>query len=123
MTAAFAADGLAGDGPVDDARRYRLAELADFLRGLSAAEFSEATREAPNAPLDADTLNHLAGAIELAASRRDLAPPKWTRGVPPGTVPRFGSSLASVRLYLLPHAPVALRRRHLFFDSSLDARG
>jgi hypothetical protein len=37
-------------------------------------------------------------------------------------MPAFGSSLASLRLHLLTRAPVALRRRNLFADASVDDR-
>ncbi len=103
-------------------RRFRLAEMADFLRALANEAFRRAVREAPRTPLDAATLNHLAGAIELAAERRRQEPPRWTAEVPPAAAPSFGSELASVRLHLLTRAPVALRRRNLFVDASFDER-
>lgn len=102
--------------------RFRLAELADYLRALPDAVFAEAVAETPRAQLDAGTLNHLAGGIELAAARRGQVPPAWTRLVPPSPTPTFGSGLASVRLHLLTRAPVALRRRNLFVDASFDDR-
>ena len=103
-------------------RTFALAELADFLRALRAADFKRAVAVAPRARLDAHTLNHLAGTIELASERRGLQPPDWTRDVPIPATPSFGSSLASVRLHLLTRAPVALRRRNLFMDASIDER-
>lgn len=105
-----------------DRRRYALADLADWVRGLGPAAFAEAVGAAPAAALDAPTLNHLAGAVELAAERRGVAPPAWAGAVPPGETPVFGSELGSLRPYLLTHAPVALRRRNLFFDASFDDR-
>lgn len=103
-------------------RRLRLAELADYLRALSRAAFARAVREAPRAPLDPAALNQLAGMVELAAERRAQRPPAWTQTIPVGESPTFGSPLTSVRLHLLTSAPVALRRRNLFADSSLDER-
>lgn len=103
-------------------RRFRLAELADFLRALPDEAFRRAVGTAPHAPIDGATLNHLAGAIELAAQRRGQPPPHWTAAVPPAPTPSFGSELASVRLHLLTRAPVALRRRNLFMDASFDER-
>ena len=99
-----------------------VAEFADFLRSLPIAAFERAVRHAPRAPLDADTLNYIAGAIELAAERRGLRPPRWTRDVPIAGSPMFGSPLSSVRLYLLTRGPVALRRRNVFVDASVDER-
>lgn len=108
--------------PNHTARRIALAELADFLRDLPSGAFRRAVAEPPRAPLATPWRNHLAGTIELAASRRGQAAPRWTRDVPVSAEPSFGSSLASLRLYLLTRAPVALRRRNLFVDASLDDR-
>ncbi len=102
--------------------KFALAELADFLRGLPTGAFRRAVALAPRVRLDAQTLNHLAGAIELAAHRRDQAPPAWTRDVRIAATPSFGSALTSVRLHLLTQSPVALRRRNLFMDASMDER-
>ena len=103
-------------------RRFRLAELADYLRALSGEAFRRAVAEAPRAPLDADTLNQLAGGGELAAERRGQPAPEWTHAIPPAPLPAFASGLASVRLHLLTRTPVALRRRNLFADASFDDR-
>ena len=105
-----------------DDRTFALAELADFLRPLPSGEFQRAVAFAPRTRLDPPTLNHVAGTIELAAERRGIQAPDWTRDVPIPATPTFGSSLASVRLHLLTRAPVALRRRNLFMDASLDER-
>ncbi len=103
-------------------RRFAFAELADFLRPLPPGAFRVATSHAPRAQLDPVALNYLAGAIELAAERRDQTPPAWTRDVPIPETPVFGSSLNSLRLYLLTRGPVALRRRNIFVDASVDER-
>jgi hypothetical protein len=106
----------------DGTRRLHLAELADFLRALPVGAFHRAVAEPPRAHLDPALRNHLAGMIELAASRRGQPPPVWTREVPASPEPAFSSSLTSLRLYLLTRAPVALRRRNLFMDASIDDR-
>jgi uncharacterized protein (DUF1778 family) len=103
-------------------RRYALAELADWLRGLSAGAFRRAVAGRPVAALDPHTLNYLAAAIDLAARRRGLEPPGWIEKVPIPRSPMFGSTLEAVRLHLLTRAPVALRRRNVFADASLDER-
>ncbi len=105
-----------------DHRRFALAALADFLRELPRVEFERAVAHAPRARLDPEALNHLAGAIELAAERRGVTAPEWTGQVAVPATPMFGSALASVRLHLLTRAPVALRRRNLFLDASFDQR-
>jgi hypothetical protein len=103
-------------------RRFALAELADWLRGLPAGAFQRATAQAPRGPLDPETRNYLAGAIELAAERRGLPPPPWVGATPVPEVPLFGSSLAGLRLHLLTRSPVVLRRRNVFVDASIDDR-
>ena len=102
--------------------KFALAELADFLRTLPSGAFQRAVSQRPRARLDVDTLNYLAGAIELAASRRGQEPPSWTSDVPLAETPSFGSTLSSVRLHLLTKSPVALRRRNQFMDASMDDR-
>jgi hypothetical protein len=103
-------------------RREHLAELADFLGGLGAAAFQRAVTEPPRARLDPATLNYLAGAIELAATRRRVPPPAWISKVLVPENPIIGSELGSVRLHLLTSSPVALRRRNVFVDASIDDR-
>jgi hypothetical protein len=103
-------------------RRLALAELADFLRPLPTGAFQRAVAEPPRAQLDPETLNHVAGAIELAAARRGVPAPVWVRSVPAQDQPSFGSTLSSLRLHLLTRSPVALRRRNLFMDASIDER-
>ncbi len=105
-----------------DHRAFALAELADFIHELPLGEFERAVAHAPRARLDPEVLNHLAGAIELAAKHRGVKAPEWTSRVPIPATPIFGSALAGVRLHLLTHAPVALRRRNLFLDASFDQR-
>jgi hypothetical protein len=102
--------------------RYAFAEMADFLRPLKGGAFARAVAHAPTVSLDPDTANHLAGAIELAAGRRGQKPPDWLATIPSAGVPRFGSQLENVRLHLLTQSPVALRRRNLFMDASIDER-
>lgn len=105
-----------------EARAFALAELADFLRPLRGGAFARATSEPPKAHINPATLNHLAGAIELGAAKRGVAPPAWTARVAVTADPVFGTTLNSARIYLLTHAPVAFRRRNVFVDSSIDER-
>lgn len=102
--------------------RFRWAELADYLRELPPALFARAIASAPRARLGPETMNRLAGTLELAAFRRDQSSPYWTDQVAIPQEPVFGSALSSVRLHLLVRAPVALRRRNLFMDASMDDR-
>jgi hypothetical protein len=103
-------------------RRYALAELEDWLRGLPAGAFGRAVEWAPRAALDGVWLNYVAGAIELAAAARGVPAPRWVSEVAIPGAPLFGSGLAAVRLHLLSRGPVALRRRNVFVDASIDQR-
>lgn len=105
-----------------EARPYALAEVEDYLRSLPVGAFARATSEAPRSPIDPATLNHLAGAIDRAAVKRGVAPPAWVKRVPASTTPTFGSRLKSARLHLLTNSPVAMRRRNVFVDASIDER-
>lgn len=101
---------------------FPLAALNDFLDNLTAAELGAATAEAPRVPLPPLLRNYLAAMVELASARRGVAPPPWTRAVPPLDRPWFGSQLASLRVYLLTHSPAPFRRRNIFIDASLGDR-
>src|SRR5437868_6321667 len=103
-------------------RRYALAELEDWLRGLPAGAFGRAVELAPRAALDGESLNYLAGALEVAAVARRVPLPRWVSEVAIPEAPLFGSGLAAVRLHLLSRGPVALRRRNVFVDASIDQR-
>lgn len=103
-------------------RRYALAELADWLRALSPGAFLRAVARPPAASLDHETLNYLAGSVDWAAVRRGLPAPAWVADIPIPTEPLFGSTLATLRLHLLTQSPVALRRRNVFVDASMDQR-
>lgn len=105
-----------------EGRGYALAELADWLRTLPPGAFARAVARAPDAVLDPVALNYLAAAIERAAGERGVAPPRWTGAVAVPREPLFGSTLTSVRPYLLTQSPVALRRRNVFVDASIDQR-
>lgn len=102
--------------------RFALAELEDFLRELPAGAFARATSDGPRAALDSITLNHLAGAIDRAARKRGVATPMWVKQTPIPAAPTFGTQLLSARFHLLTNSPVALRRRNVFVDASMDER-
>jgi hypothetical protein len=51
-----------------------------------------------------------------------VALPAWVRDTPALAEPVFGTSLQSLRLYLLANAPAAFRRRNIFIDSSIEAQ-
>ena len=85
-----------------DRRRYALAALNDFLTEASPSE--------------------LVAMIETASQRHGLAPPEWTRAIPPLPEPAFGSTLPKLRLHLLLNSPPAFRRRNIFVDSTIGNR-
>jgi len=98
------------------------AALNDFLSPLSRDEFATAVADAPAPKIDPERLNYLAAMIEQAAMMLNVAPPDWTRDVPPLERPVFASNLESLRLHLLINALPSFRRRNLFVDTSIGGR-
>lgn len=105
-----------------DGGRFGFAELNGLLARWSATELEVAVADRPVAKLNPYTANTVAAMVELACARHGIRVPAWTRDIPPLTEPVFGSSLMSLRLYLLTHSPPAFRRRNIFIDSSLGAQ-
>jgi len=98
------------------------AEIDDLLAPLAAAEFERAVAEPPRVKLTPYWENYVAATLELAAARKQARAPAWTEAVRPLEAPVFGSSLESLRLHLLRHAPPPFRRRNIFVDSSVGDR-
>lgn len=106
-------------------RRYVLAELNDFLAGLSSPELGRAVARPDPAALDGGSdyvRNYVAAMVELACARKSIDPPAWTADVRPLDRPRFATALTSLRPYLLRVSPVPFRRRNIFVDSSIGDR-
>jgi hypothetical protein len=108
----------AGEG----GERFALAELNTLLTGLGAGELAEATAAPPPAGLPATWANYVAAMVEYACARRSIAPPAWTHAIPPLASPLFGSTLTSLRLYLLTHSPPPFRRRNIFVDATVGGQ-
>ena len=104
------------------AARFALAELNTFLSNLTATELRRAVATAPSAALTDFLANYVAAMVEYACARVRISPPPWTRSIKPLAEPFFGSTLQSLRLYLLTHSPAPFRYRNLFIDSSVGAR-
>jgi uncharacterized protein (DUF1778 family) len=102
--------------------RLLLAELNDLLAGLVPAEFSATVSTAPVAGLSPYLANYLAAMTEQAAHLKRVEAPAWTRDVVPLDEPHFVTSLRSLRMHLVRHAPVPFKRRNIFVDSSVGAR-
>jgi hypothetical protein len=102
--------------------RFALAELNDFLTACPPMEFEEAVAHVPPGALSPLLRNYVAAMVELAATQKRRQPPIWTHDIAPLDTPYFGSSLVSLRFYLLRSAPVPFKRRNLFVDSSLGDR-
>jgi len=101
--------------------RFALAELNAWLSGLGAGELREAV-STPPAPLTPYLANYVAAMTEVACARIGVAPPSWLRTTEPLAEPVFGSTLLSLRLYLLTHSPAPFRRRNIFIDASIGSR-
>lgn len=109
-------------GEAPENRRFALAELNDFLAGLSRSQLAAAVAEAPAVSLDPYTAAYMAAMVETAAYRQGLEPPAWTAAMPALAEPVFASELPGLRLYLLTHSPPPFRRRNIFIDSSVGDR-
>jgi uncharacterized protein (DUF1778 family) len=102
--------------------RFALAELNSLLATLMPGELRGAVQLPPAIALSDFHANYVAALVETACARHNLAWPDWLSRVTPLVEPAFGSSLQSLRLYLLAHSPAAFRRRNIFIDSTLGDR-
>lgn len=103
-------------------RRFALAELNAFLTTTPRAELAKAVADAPLTGVPPLFQNYVAAMVEMAAHRKGVPAPAWTRDVEPLAEPYFASDLPGLRLHLLRASPVPFRRRNLFVDSSLGDR-
>lgn len=103
-------------------RSFALAELNDFLTGLSRQELAEATEGADVSGLGPFVRCYVAAMLEEAAHRIGAHPPAWTKDVGGLEEPRFATDLPGLRLHLLRSSPIPFRRRNIFIDSSIGAR-
>jgi uncharacterized protein (DUF1778 family) len=101
--------------------RFALAELNAWLASLSAGELQEAVASPPHA-LPPYPANYVAAMVEDACAKAGARPPSWLRATSPLAEPVFGSSLMSLRLYLLTHSPAPFRRRNIFIDAGVGSR-
>jgi uncharacterized protein (DUF1778 family) len=99
---------------------YALAELNALLTRLSAPELREAIAAGIPRSLSPQLANTIAAMVEVSCSKRQLALPRWVQEIPPLDEPLFGSTLQSLRLYLLRNSPPPFRRRNIFVDATLD---
>jgi uncharacterized protein (DUF1778 family) len=106
----------------EPARRFALAELNDLLARLTTEDLRRAIATAPPAWLSAELSNYWAAMVEHACAARQIQPPAWTLAIAPLDKPMFGSSLESLRLYLLTNSPPAFRRRNIFIDTTIGGR-
>lgn len=106
----------------DESPRFALAELNSLLTELTAEELQAAISTPPAVTLPPFLANYVAAMVEYSCARRSMAPPAWVRSVAPLAEPAFGSTLQSLRLYLLSHSPPPFRRRNLFIDASLGGQ-
>ncbi len=101
---------------------YVFAALLDLLEQFSPHEFELAVGTPPDVALTSYWAAYLAATIEYAAARKGVMPPRWTSKVPGLDEPVFGSSLQSVREYLLTHSPPPFAKRNIFVESSVGQR-
>jgi mobilization protein NikA len=101
---------------------FVLAELNSLLSSLTAGELQDAVTTPPPAGVTPYLANYIAAMVEQACARRAIAVPAWTRSIAPLPEPVFGSTLQSLRLYLLTHSPPPFRSRNIFIDATLGDR-
>lgn len=101
---------------------YALAQINSLLSGFTATELRQAVAAAPQAALSPFLANYVAAMTEMACNIHDVPVPTWTARIEALPEPAFGSTLPSLRLYLLTHSPAPFRRRNIFIDSSLGKR-
>lgn len=109
-------------GADEESRRFGLAELNDFLSGLTPMEFAEAVGTADLGGLSSFLRSYVAAMVEVAADRKAVASPPWTAGVGGPDRPYFATPLKGLRLHLLRSAPIPFKRRNLFVDASVGDR-
>jgi hypothetical protein len=105
-----------------DPASYALADLNSFLSSLTAQEFRDAVAHTPTTPLTPFIGNYIAAMVEYGCARLNIPTPSWTQKVAPLPEPAFGTTLQSLRLYLLTHSPAPFRSRNIFIDATLGAR-
>lgn len=98
------------------------ATLVEFESTLERAPGTDLpTRVPPPAPnaLSPILLNCVAAMVERAAHDSGVDPPTWVADVPPLQRPHFGWVLRSLRPHQLRVAPLAFKRRNVFFDPAV----
>ncbi len=103
-------------------RFYAFAALSDFLHGLDPGQLNQAISEQPVTVLNEFGYNYIAAMVELACHQKKISPPTWIQNAKGLSEPYFGSSLLSLRLYLLKNAPIPFKKRNIFIDSSVGDR-
>ena len=102
--------------------RLALAEINDFLFGLTKRQLEIAVELGPDRTLDDFFANYLAAMVETVCAMNGVAVPAWTRHIKPLQKPRFNSDLAGLRLHLLLASPPPFRNRNIFIDASIGDR-
>jgi uncharacterized protein (DUF1778 family) len=101
---------------------FALAALNALLSGFTAEELRQAVAAAPQAQRSPFLANYVAAMTETACALRRVPVPAWVHSTEALTEPVFGSTLPSLRLYLLTRSPAPFRRRNIFIDSSIGAQ-
>lgn len=103
-------------------RFYAFAALSDFLNELEPENLAQAIAEKPEMKLDEFVFNYIAAMVELTCHQKKICQPEWLQEAIGLRQPYFGSSLPSLRFYLLTHSPIPFKKRNIFVDSSVGDR-
>lgn len=97
-------------------QRARLQEIADLIGTLSPDEIGNAAPPRALDDLPPPLANQVAALLERAAHDRGVPPPAAASTVRPLERPSFAWALPSLRVHQLRVAPVAFKRRNVYFD-------
>jgi hypothetical protein len=104
-------------------RFYAFAALSDLLHGLEPDTLAQAVADRIEIERrDEFIFIYIAAMVELACHQKKINPPTWIQEAQGLSQPYFGSSLLSLRLYLMTHSPVPFKKRNIFIDSSVGDR-
>lgn len=101
---------------------FVFAALNDFLNNLKAVDFASATAIDPTTKLNDFNRNYIIAMIMQRANQLSIPAPYWINKHKILEKPYFGSSLKSLRLYLLLNSPPEFKSRNIFIDSAVGDR-
>lgn len=103
-------------------RGEALADLHEYLAGLTPHDFASTVREVDLAGFPGILANQVAALVEDEARVRGVASPEWADQVQGPARPHFAWDLRSLRPYLMRLTPAAFKRRGVYIDPPIMLR-